>query len=83
MGAADVGENPRLWSYNCISAEVVPEGLECGPESLQLVSEGLERGPESLELASESRRCRGFVVVAAFSVTSEAAATGIWLDGCG
>ncbi len=66
-----------------MSAEVVSEGLECGPESLQLVSEGLERGPESLELASESRRCRGFVVVAAFSVTSETADTGIWLDGCG
>ncbi len=82
MGAADVGENPRLWSYNCVSAEVVSEGLECGPESLQLVSEGLERGPESLELVSETRRCRGFVVVAAFSMTSETADTGIWLDGC-
>ncbi len=68
MGAADVGENPRLWSYNCVSAEVV--------------SEGLERGPESLELVSETRRCRGFVVVAAFSMTSETADTGIWLDGC-
>jgi len=83
MGAADVGENPRLWSYNYISAEVVSEGLECGLESLQLVSEGLERGPESLELALETRCGRGFIVVAALSMTSDRVDTAIRLDGCG